>query len=257
MESDYTLRVCMMDACCAVGSIDKAGGVGGIQHQGNCGHSSSHITTGVTYTCDHKITFSDLCLFSGLRLCETSLGNPPGPSIDPLEFWALLSSQGTFLIASVSVRDVLRWGTSEVIGRNIYAMVRDSQGGMREHVKAELAKLNTVEVHLSLLHFWSLTESTCSLTLGDVDGECGQPSAIDCGNISGAQRVAFGGHMTHVLPYPVIQQAHAILILSTTHCVLSFVRLRCYQPPSTSQIKTAIPALVPIPTTHRTRCRAK
>ena len=64
------------------GSIDKAGGVGGVRHQRNSGHGSSHITTGVTYTCDRKITFSDLCLFSGLRLCETSLGDPPGPSID-------------------------------------------------------------------------------------------------------------------------------------------------------------------------------
>ena len=139
------------------------------------------------------------------------MDEPPGPSIDPLEFWALLSSQGTFLVASASVRDVLGWGTSEVIGRNICAMVRDSRGGMREHVEAELAKLNMVEVRLSLLHFWSLTESTCSLTLGDVDGERGRPSAVDRGNVSGAQRIAFGAHTTRVLPYPAIRQARAIL----------------------------------------------
>ena len=90
-------------------------------------------------------------------------------------------------------------------------MVRDSRGGMREHVEAGLAKLDTVEVRLSLLYFWSLTESTCSLTLGDVDGECGQPSAIDRGNVSGAQRIAFSAHTTRILPYPAIRQVRAIL----------------------------------------------
>ena len=82
---------------------------------------------------------------------------------------------------------------------------------MSEHVETELAKLDTVEVRLSLLHFWSLTESTCSLTLGDVDGEYGRPSAVDRGNVSGAQKVAFGAHATCVLPYAAIQQARTIL----------------------------------------------
>lgn len=63
-------------------------------------------------------------------------------SIDPLEFWALLSNQGTFLVASASVRDVLGWGTSEVIGRSLWAMLRDSPSNTRELVEAELAKLD-------------------------------------------------------------------------------------------------------------------
>lgn len=51
-------------------------------------------------------------------------------------------------MASASVRDVLGWGTSEVIGRSICAMVRDSRGDMKERIEAELAKLNTPEVCL-------------------------------------------------------------------------------------------------------------
>ncbi|KAF8137193.1 hypothetical protein EV363DRAFT_1316982 [Boletus edulis] len=106
------------------GSVDKAGGVGSVRYQGD---SASHVT-------------------AGSRSCETSSVDPTGASVDPLEFWALLSSQGTFLVASASVRDILGWGTSEVIGRNICAMVRDSRGGVREHVEAELARLDTLEV---------------------------------------------------------------------------------------------------------------
>ena len=64
--------------------------------------------------------------------------------------WALLSPQGTFLVAFVRVRDVLGWGASEVIGRSICAMVRDSRSGIREHVEAGLAKLDTLEVCLPL-----------------------------------------------------------------------------------------------------------
>ncbi|KAF8551165.1 hypothetical protein OG21DRAFT_319673 [Imleria badia] len=108
------------------GSVDKAGGVGGVRCQGDGPHGGSHMT-------------------AGSRLCETSSGEPAAASIDPLEFWALLSSQGTFLVASASVRDVLGWGTSEVIGRSVCGMVRDSRGGMRKQLEAELAKLDTLE----------------------------------------------------------------------------------------------------------------
>jgi hypothetical protein len=103
--------------------------------------------------------------FSGSRLCDTPTSEPVGVPIDPLEFWALLSSQGTILVASASVRDVLGWGTSEVIGRNICAMARDSRSGMRERVEAELAKLDALEVCLFLFQFlsWSFREFTSCL----------------------------------------------------------------------------------------------
>ena len=84
--------------------------------------------------------------FSGSMPCETSTNEPVGASSDPLEFWALLSPQGTFLVAFARVRDVLGWGTSELIGRSICAMVRDGRSGIREHVETELAKLDTLEV---------------------------------------------------------------------------------------------------------------
>ncbi|KAG8216655.1 hypothetical protein J3R82DRAFT_6853 [Butyriboletus roseoflavus] len=111
------------------GSIDKTGGVGSVRCQREDTQSGSRKTT-------------------GSRLSETSPGEAAGGgSMDPLEFWALLSSQGTFLVASASVRDVLGWGTSEVIGRSVWAMVRDSRTcSMRERVEAELAKLDTPEV---------------------------------------------------------------------------------------------------------------
>ena len=49
-------------------------------------------------------------------------------------------------MVSASVRDVLGWGTSEVIGRRICAMVRDSRSGIREHVDAELRYVSSPTV---------------------------------------------------------------------------------------------------------------
>ncbi|KAF9239897.1 hypothetical protein BU15DRAFT_46272 [Melanogaster broomeanus] len=64
-------------------------------------------------------------------------------STDSREFWALLSSQGTLLVVSANVRDVLGWGVGEVIGRSIWGMSGESGSGVRELVDAELAKLDT------------------------------------------------------------------------------------------------------------------
>ena len=131
------------------GSIDKAGGVGSVRCQEEDIRGGSRMTAGV-------ILFP-ACQTRGLTLRfsesmprEASTNEPVGASSYPLEFWALLSSQGTFLVASANVRDVLGWGTSEVIGRSICAMVRDSRSGIREHIEAELAKLDTLEVCLPL-----------------------------------------------------------------------------------------------------------
>ena len=97
-------------------------------------------------------------------LCETSSGEPAGAAIDPLKIWALLSSQGAFLVVSASARDVLGWGTSEVIGRNICAMVRDSRSGMRERVEAQLAKPDMLEVCLFSSFYRSFREFTSSFS---------------------------------------------------------------------------------------------
>ena len=131
------------------GSVDKAGGVGGVRCQGDRAHGGSPMTAGLPLSLLDSI-ISDFSSLSGSGSCETSSGEPAGTSMDPLEFWALLSSQGTFLVASASVRDVLGWGTGEVIGRNVCGMVRDTRGGMREHLEAELAKLDSLEVCLCL-----------------------------------------------------------------------------------------------------------
>lgn len=63
---------------------------------------------------------------------------------------------------------MLGWGTSEVIGRSLWAMSRDSRSGMREHVEAELAKLDTPEVCLFpfWLLLWSFREYTLFYRLG-------------------------------------------------------------------------------------------
>ena len=96
-----------------------------------------------------------------------STSEPVGASIDPLEFWVLSSSQGTILVVSASMRDVLGWGT-EVIGRDICAimMVRDSQSGMKECAEAKLAKLDTLAVCPFPFRFlsWSLREFASSFS---------------------------------------------------------------------------------------------
>jgi hypothetical protein len=135
------------------GNIDKAGGIGSVRCQGEDVHGGSRMMAGdyfsrlldlSTYSSDH---------YSNFRLRETSTSEPAGASIDPLEFGPLLPSQGTFLVGSASVRDVLGWGTSEVIGRSIYGMARDSRSGMGERVEAELAKFDTLEVCLFPFRF--------------------------------------------------------------------------------------------------------
>ena len=44
------------------------------------------------------------------------------------EFWALLSSTGSFLFVSAAVRDVLGWGAGEVIGRALGDLISDAAG---------------------------------------------------------------------------------------------------------------------------------
>ncbi|KIK90846.1 hypothetical protein PAXRUDRAFT_831326, partial [Paxillus rubicundulus Ve08.2h10] len=66
--------------------------------------------------------------------------------IDPHEFWALMSSQGTLLVASASVRNVLGWGVGEIIGRSIWGMVGGGGSSVKEQVEAELATLDAPDV---------------------------------------------------------------------------------------------------------------
>ncbi|KAL4079362.1 PAS domain-containing protein [Scleroderma citrinum] len=73
-----------------------------------------------------------------------------GPKTEePLEFWALLGPSGTFLIASASVRDVLGWSVSEVVGRSIWGMVVDdvhTSAALRTQVEQELLCLPEGEI---------------------------------------------------------------------------------------------------------------
>ncbi|KIJ58960.1 hypothetical protein HYDPIDRAFT_101687 [Hydnomerulius pinastri MD-312] len=69
----------------------------------------------------------------------------PGSTGEPREFWALLSSQGTVLVASAGVRDVLGWGAGEVIGRNIWGMMGGESAGLKEQVEAELGRGDTTD----------------------------------------------------------------------------------------------------------------
>ncbi|KAF9235194.1 hypothetical protein BU15DRAFT_78202 [Melanogaster broomeanus] len=78
---------------------------------------------------------------------DTPSSSSAGYGSDPREFWALLSSQGTLLVVSANVRDVLGWGVGEVIGRSIWGMSGESGSGVRELVDAELAKLDTSAVN--------------------------------------------------------------------------------------------------------------
>ena len=66
-------------------------------------------------TSDHKISCSNLCLFSGLRLCQTS-GWATWTINWSTRVLDIVVVTGYFPRWSASVRDVLGWGTSEVIG---------------------------------------------------------------------------------------------------------------------------------------------
>ena len=113
------------------GRIDEAGGIGSMRCQGEDVHGGSRMTAGVILS-PACLTRGLTLRFSGSMPCEMSTTEPVGTSSDPLEFWALLSLQGTSLVAFARARDVLGWGTSELIGRIICAMVRDSRSGIRE-----------------------------------------------------------------------------------------------------------------------------
>lgn len=72
-----------------------------------------------------------------------------GSQGEPLEFWALLSSTGTFLVASAGVRDVLGWSVGEIIGRSLWGMVTDTVHtgtALRTQVEKELMRLPNGEV---------------------------------------------------------------------------------------------------------------
>ncbi|KAF9218818.1 hypothetical protein BS17DRAFT_479053 [Gyrodon lividus] len=108
------------------GSIGKAGSVGSLQGQGAGSRGSSSMSAG-------SRSISNVGFGSG--------------STDPHEFWAFLSSQGTLLVTSASVRDVLGWGVGEVIGRSIWGMVGEGGSCVKELVEAELAKLDALKVN--------------------------------------------------------------------------------------------------------------
>ena len=146
------------------------------------------------------------------------------------QFWALLLSQGTILVVSASVRDMLGCGTSEVIGRSNRAMVRDSRSGMKERVEAELAKLDMLEVCLFPFRFYpGLPENLppLALALVRVGGEHGRPTTLSRDDVSRAYGITYGARGAHFLQYTVVRQARGVLDVAD----------RCYLDPTHSPVQ--------------------
>ncbi|KAG1771351.1 hypothetical protein EV702DRAFT_977382 [Suillus placidus] len=61
------------------------------------------------------------------------------------EVWGMVSANGTVLVTSASVRDMLRWSVGEVIGKSLGAMVI---GGDRGHVEAAIQRANGDEAQV-------------------------------------------------------------------------------------------------------------
>lgn len=61
------------------------------------------------------------------------------------EVWGMVSANGTVLVTSASVRDMLRWSVGEVIGKSLGAMVI---GGDRSHVEAAIQRANGDEAQV-------------------------------------------------------------------------------------------------------------
>lgn len=74
------------------------------------------------------------------------------------ELWGMVSANGTVLVTSASVRDILGWSVGEVIGKSLGAIVI---GGDRSHVEAAIQHANGNEAQVC----------------GHADGE---PSAMVC-----------------------------------------------------------------------------
>ncbi|KAF8841451.1 hypothetical protein BDN67DRAFT_980355 [Paxillus ammoniavirescens] len=109
------------------GGVGKAGSIGSLRGQGAQSQGGSSMGAGsISISID----------------TPSSNGGFNPQSTDPHEFWALLSSQGTLLVASASVRDVLGWGVGEIIGRSIWEMVGGGGNGVKEQIEAELATLD-------------------------------------------------------------------------------------------------------------------
>ncbi|KAL5522423.1 hypothetical protein ACEPAG_8439 [Sanghuangporus baumii] len=53
------------------------------------------------------------------------------------EFWAMLCEDGLFLVAGMGVRDLLGWGTAEIIGRSVREFILDDNTGRNHSSSAE------------------------------------------------------------------------------------------------------------------------
>lgn len=66
---------------------------------------------------------ADSCTFNNKRKHASSQQQQP-QEVDR-EFWAMLCNDGLFLVTGVAVRDILGWGTGEMIGRSIRDFLLD------------------------------------------------------------------------------------------------------------------------------------
>ncbi|KAL5496016.1 hypothetical protein ACEPAH_3109 [Sanghuangporus vaninii] len=82
------------------------------------------------------------------------------------EFWAMLCEDGLFLVAGMGVRDLLGWGTAEIIGRSVREFIIDDNTGRSHSSSAE-------QVVLALSRAYSGEQGTQTLTcqLKKRDGE--------------------------------------------------------------------------------------
>ncbi|OCB88521.1 hypothetical protein A7U60_g4336 [Sanghuangporus baumii] len=73
------------------------------------------------------------------------------------EFWAMLCEDGLFLVAGMGVRDLLGWGTAEIIGRSVREFILDDNTGRSHSSSAE-------QVVLALSRAYSGEQGTQTLT---------------------------------------------------------------------------------------------
>ncbi|KAL5480716.1 hypothetical protein ACEPAI_9656 [Sanghuangporus weigelae] len=73
------------------------------------------------------------------------------------EFWAMLCEDGLFLVAGMGVRDLLGWGTAEIIGRSVREFILDDNTGRNHSSSAD-------QVVLALSRIYSGEQGAQTLT---------------------------------------------------------------------------------------------
>ncbi|KAG0706876.1 hypothetical protein DFH29DRAFT_797520 [Suillus ampliporus] len=110
------------------------------------------------------------------------------------EVWGMVSADGTVLVTSASVRDMLGWSVGEVIGKSLVTMVIV---GDREHVEAAIQHASAEEVQLR----------------GHAEGE---PSAMVCTMLRKDRSTVHVRLVIYRPPAPTPSPAHPLVIQITT-----------------------------------------